>query len=562
MVYLDEIKKELSEILGCSPKSFVYPPNFEMGNLSLPMFELSKKKGMNPAELAKTIASSFSGSNSDTIKEAKATGPYLNFYLNQTSFVSSALNDIAEQNAKFGTNNSGKSDSVMIEYSNGNTHKEIHIGHLRNISYGTAVYKILEANGYDAIPVSYINDFGIFTAKTLWNWQKNPEYAKSDAPKGYLLGKCYSEASLKIGDDEVAKKEVGELMKKIESRTGEEYKLWQETRQWSIDYFNEVYQDLEIKFRDTFYESDFIEAGLKIKDEMLDKGILKLSEGAIIADLEEYGLGVLPIIRSDGTALYPVADLALASAKFNKYKLKESIYIVDVRQSLYFSQLFKLVELLGYKEKMTHLSYDFLTLKSGMMASRTGNVITYKELLDEALARTSEEIKKRHEDWSDEKVLEVARGLSLSAIKFEMIKVSSDKVITFDMADALKFEGFTSAYLQYTGARICSLLKKGEELESAPVDFAELTETKEFKLTMKMEQYGDAVSKSGTERDPSVIARYLFELAQDFNDYYHDINIMKAETKVRVARLALVRGVKQILENGFDLLGLTYLTEM
>ena len=415
---------------------------------------------------------------------------------------------------------------------------------------------------FRSIPVSYINDFGIFAAKTLWNWQKSPEYANSTAPKGYLLGKCYSEASSKIGDDEVAKKEVGEIMKNIESRTGKTYKLWQETRQWSIDYFNDVYKDLGISFRETFYESDFIDAGLKIKDALLAKGILKLSEGAIIADLEEYSLGILPIIRSDGTALYPVADLALASAKFNKYKLKESIYIVDVRQSLYFSQLFKLVELLGYKEKMTHLSYDFLTLKSGMMASRTGNIITYKELLDEALSRTRAEIEKRHDDWSEEKVLEVARGLSLSAIKFEMIKVSSDKVITFDMADALKFEGFTSAYLQYTGARICSLLKKGEYSESMKVNFSELTEPKEFNLVFKMEKYLDAVIKAGTERDPSVMARYLFELAQDFNDYYHEINIMKSEVKIRTARLFLVSSVKQILENGFCLLGVTYLKEM
>lgn len=560
MLYLDEVKKELSEVLGCLPKDFVYPPNLELGDLSIPMFDLAKTKGVSPVELAKTTADSFSVLES--IKEVKAVGPYLNFYLESGNFIKRALGEIKDQKEKFGINNLGEQAGVMIEYSNGNTHKEVHIGHLRNISYGTAVSKILAANGYEVIPVSYINDFGIFTAKTLWNWQRNPEYAKSTAPRGYLLGKCYSEASAKIGDDETAKKEVSELMKSIESRTGDAYKLWQETRQWSIDYFNEVYRDLGIKFKDTFYESDFIDTGLKIKDELLAKGILKLSEGAVIADLNEYGLGVLPVIRSDGTALYPVADLALASAKFNKYKLQESIYIVDVRQSLYFSQLFKLVELLGYKEKMTHLFYDFLTLKSGMMASRTGNVITFKELLDEALSKTSVEIKKRHEDWSEEKVLEVARSLSLSAMKFEMIKVSSDKVITFDMADALKFEGFTSAYLQYTGARICSLLKKSEGLEVVEADFKDLTEAKEFRLVVKMEQYGEAVIKAGISRDPSVIARYLFELAQDFNDYYHEVNIIKAENKVRAARLVLVCGVKQVLENGFDLLGLTYLTEM
>lgn len=217
---------------------------------------------------------------------------------------------------------------------------------------------------------------------------------------------------------------------------------------------------------------------------------------------------------------------------------------------------------MGYKEKMTHLSYDFLTTKNGMMASRTGNVITYKELRDEALTRTGEEIKKRHEDWADTKISETSMGLAISAMKFEMVKISSDKVITFDMSDALKFEGFTSAYLQYTGARIFSLLKRGTELEQVDLDLSELVEIKEFGLVMKLEQYSDAVFKAGLERDPSIVARYLFEIAQNFNDYYHQVNITKSEVKVRTARLALVSAVKQVLENGFNLLGLTYLTEM
>jgi arginyl-tRNA synthetase len=418
------------------------------------------------------------------------------------------------------------------------------------------------ANGYEVIPVSYINDFGIHTAKTIWNWQKNPEYSQSTAPKGFLLGKCYSEAAQKIGDDETAKAEVSELMKEIESRQGAGYKLWQETRQWSIDYFQDVYNDLDIHFQDTFYESDLVDNGLKIKDELLARGLLKKSEGAIIADLEDYKLGVLPIIRSDGTALYPVADLALASYKFDKYNLQESIYIVDVRQSLYFKQLFKLLELMGYKAKMTHLSYDFLTLKSGMMASRTGNVITYRDLMDEALSRTTEEIVKRHPDWSQDKINQVAKALSVSAIKFEMIKVSSDKVITFDIVDALKFEGFTAAYLQYSGARMDSLLRKGDLANLQDIEYGQLETVKEFNLVVKLSQYNDAVKKAGISRDPSIIARYVFELAQDFNDYYHDTNIMKAEDKVKNARLGLVFGVQQVLKNAFVLLGLTYLEEM
>lgn len=560
MTHLEEIKNKLGAIFNCEPGSFICPPSSELGDLSLPMFELAKSRKMSPAILAQEKASEFKAV--DFIKEVKAVGPYLNFYLEPLSFVKESILEINNLKDSFGNNLSGNKGGIMIEYSNGNTHKEVHIGHLRNIAYGDAVYKILAANGYQAIPVSYINDFGIHTAKTIWNWQNNPEYQKSDAPKGYLLGKCYSEASLKIDNNPEAKEAVSKMMQEIESRQGEGYRLWQETRQWSIDYFNEVYADLGIKFQDTFYESDFIDEGLKLKDKLLGQGILKNSEGAVIADLQEYGLGILPVIRSDGTALYPVADLALASAKFNKYKLVESIYIVDVRQSLYFNQLFKLISLLGYKEKMTHLSYDFLTLKSGMMASRTGNVITYKELLSEAMSKSEAEIKKRHEDWSLERVKEVAKAISLSAIKFEMIKVSSDKVITFDMSEALRFEGFTAAYLQYTGARIVSLLKKNDDLETDNLTLDRLVEKKEFNLTFKLQQYAEVIYKSGIERDPSIVARYLFELAQAFNDYYHEININKAEANTKLARLALIKNVKQVLENGFKILGVTYLSEM
>jgi len=211
---------------------------------------------------------------------------------------------------------------------------------------------------------------------------------------------------------------------------------------------------------------------------------------------------------------------------------------------------------------MTHLSYEFLTTKNGMMASRTGNVVTYKDLLDEALTKTNSEIKKRHEDWDETKISLVSRGLSISAMKFEMIKVSSDKVITFDMNDALKFEGFTAAYLQYTGARICSLLNKGKEFKKASCNLNNLVEIKEFRLAFKMEQYGEIVFKAGLDRDPSIVARYLFELSQDFNDYYHEINIIKAEEEIRESRLFLVTAIKQVLENGFNLLGLSFLTEM
>jgi len=350
-------------------------------------------------------------------------------------------------------------------------------------------------------------------------------------------------------------------MKAIESRKGGIYELWQETRAWSIAYFDEIYQRLGIKFEHIFYESEMINEGLKLVDDFLARGIFVKSQGAIIADLEAYDLGVLPIIRSDGTALYPVADLALAKRKFEDYQLNESVYIVDIRQGLYFKQLAQIFALAGEKFKITHLGYDFVTLKSGMMSSRSGNVITYNEILTEALSRAQSAVVSRHEDWSSEKVATVTEELAIAALKFEMLKVSADKVITFDAAEALRFEGFTAAYLQYTGARLASVVRRADIKESA-TDTALLTHSKESILAVYLERFPEVVIKSGEQRDPSAIARYLFELAQAFNDYYHEVNVLKAEPALIAARVSLLLAVRQVLTNGFELLGFSYLEEM
>lgn len=563
-MYLFELKEKIASFLGVDPLDFVYPPLPELGDLSLPLFNLAKSQGKNPALLAQEQAEIIANlpESSDLFLSVKAVGPYLNFFLAPASFLERAIIDIKQTGSNFGRSEVGRGQRVMLEYSNANTHKEYHVGHLRNLFYGDAVQRILQFNGYHAIPVSYINDFGIHVAKTLWNWQRHPEYAQTAGPKGKLLGDCYSTANQNIGDSQEAKAEVSATMKAIESRQGETYELWQETRKWSIAYFDEIYQRLGIKFEHIFYESEVIADGLKITEELLVRGVLIKSQGAIIADLEAYGLGVLPIIRSDGTALYPVADLALAKLKFVDYKLQESVYVVDIRQGLYFKQLAKIFELAGEKFKISHLGYDFVTLKNGMMSSRSGNVITYDQLFAEALARAQKEVFSRHQDWSEEKIQAVSEKLAIAALKFEMLKVSADKVITFDMNEALRFDGFTAAYLQYTGARLASLVRKSEIIKSGSLDYQLLAHPKELALALCLQRFPEIILKAGEQRDASVIARYLFELAQVFNDYYHEVPVLKAETPLAAARLALLASVRQVLENGFTLLGLSYLEEM
>lgn len=563
------LKQQLASLLAVNPDDFVYPPQAELGDLSLPLFAEAKISGKNPAVLAREKLEFLEGAVLPAaVKSFQAVGPYLNFFLAADVFNASSVEDVLSAGENFGKTDDGQGSRVMLEYSNANTHKEYHIGHLRNLFFGDAVCRLLAFNDYRAIPVSYINDFGIHVAKTLWQWQR-ADYKDSDAPKGWLLGKCYAEASglllqAEVKEDggaekEEMKKEISAVMKEIESRQGKNYELWQETRDWSIAYFAGIYRRFGVKFEHIFYESEVIGDGLKMAAEFLERGILKNSRGAVIADLEEYGLGVLPIIRSDGTALYPVADLALAKLKFNDYHLDESVYVVDIRQGLYFKQLEKIFELAGENFKISHLGYDFVTLKSGMMSSRSGNVITYSQVWEEAFARARKEVADRHDDWSDDKIGGVAEKLSVAALKFEMLKVSADKVITFDMDEALRFDGFTAAYLQYTGARLSSILRKGGE---SPADYSLLSNPKELSLSLMIQRFSEIASKAGLQRDPSVVARYLFDLSQIFNDYYHEVPIMKADPAVRAARIGLLRSLRQVLNNGFVLLGFDYLEEM
>lgn len=568
---IEKIKQSIAEAINKIVKkdivkatNLIYPPNQNFGDLSLPCFELAKEFKKTSVEMAEFLTSKIKLDN--IILTTKVIGPYLNFILDKSKLATIIIEEILSAEQSYGLNNLGNKEKVMIEYSNANTHKEYHVGHLRNICYGDAVAKILLANGYKVSSVSYINDFGIHVAKTIWAYQSFYEKEKEPINKGYFLGKVYVRACEELEKNKEDKSAVGLIMKNIESRQGIDYQLWKETRQWSIDGFDKIYQKLKIKFDQIFYESEYIDNGLDMVVKLYQKFFLIKSEGAVIADLEKFNLGVLLFLRSDGTALYPVADLPLAIEKFKKYKINKSIYVVDARQSLYFKQLFKVLELLGFKQEMKHLSYEFVKLPEGMMSSRTGNVITFDDLYLQALEKALLEIKKRHQDWNDEKIKLVAKKIVIGVLKFEMIKVSADKVITFDIEQALRFDGFTSTYLQYTVARINSIMSKSkvESLKSkkSEVVLDNLKDIKEHFLIIKLAKYPEIIKIAGENYDPSEIAKYLFELAQEFNDYYHSVQILKTEEEIMQARLALIMAVKQVVMNGLELLGIEVVEEM
>lgn len=562
---LKKIKDDLALELNLEAALFSYPPNISLGDISYPCFSLAKDNKISPNEVAKRLKEK-TLNNKDLIKifsHIEVDGAYLNFFIKNNYLAKEVISSVKGGKDLYGSEKIISKKAVMVEYSNGNTHKEYHVGHLRNIVYGEAVKNLIKSQGSRVVPVSYVNDFGIHVAKTIWNWRLNPVFSERPENKGYLLGRCYSEASKKLASNPELKADVALIMKNIERREGADYDLWKKTRDWSIDYFAAIYKDLNIKFSDIFYESEVIEKGLEMADDFLKKGIFKKSEGSIIADLNEYSLGVLPIIRSDGTALYPVADLALASYKFDKYKLDSSIYVVDKRQSLHFKQLFKVLSLAGYKEKMVHLPYDFVTLPEGMMASRTGNVVSYENLKDKLYKKLNLETKNRHEDWTESRLKKVVESLSMSTIKFEMLKVNAEKIITFDLDEASRSEGFTACYVLYAYARMKSIIRKGGFTNlfcKANLDL--LTEQKEKELLLKIAKYPELVKIAADKHNPADVIKYIFELSQVFNDYYHNHNILKVDKELKLARLELLKSLAQVMLNGFSIVGIEALEEM
>ncbi|PIS05014.1 MAG: arginine--tRNA ligase [Candidatus Buchananbacteria bacterium CG10_big_fil_rev_8_21_14_0_10_42_9] len=555
------LKKLLGKNYTKAPIIIGYPPSPELGDFAVPLFHLAKELKRKPQQLAEKLAAEFKPTK--YLSAARAAGGYLNFYADKPQFAELILMQILHERSRYGNNECGGNQKVMLEYSQPNTHKEFHIGHLRNTVLGISLTKILQANDYQVIQANYIGDTGAHIAKSLWLLQqKDFNEFKQAKNKGKALGQNYSEAVNKLEDRPEAKLDVSEIHRKLENGNPELTKLWQETREWSLDEFKEIYKELGANFDVYYFESEVEDDGKKLVQELLDKKILQESEGAIIADLEQYGLGVLILLKSDGTASYATKDLPLAIKKAKQYKLDQSLYQTDNRQSLYFKQIFKILQLAGFKPALKHLPYEFVNLKEGAMSSRKGNIVSYSELRDKVLDQAVAETQKRHPDWDGKRVMKSARAITMAALKFDMLKQNKNSVITFDPEAALQFTGDTGPYVQYTHARISSILQKVKKPVKSKVDFSVFKEVSEVELIKMLGQFPLIVKKAADEFEPAEIARYLIDISQAFSSFYESIPILKSSPKEQKARLLLVNGVKTTLAKGLNLLGIEAPEEM
>lgn len=471
---------------------------------------------------------------------------------------------------------------VMVEYSSPNTNKPLHLGHVRNNLLGFSVAEILSANGYDVIKANLVNDRGIHICKSMLAWKMfgNGETPESSGLKGdHLVGKYYVifdkeykkqiEALITVGqtEDEAKKnapviKEAQEMLLKWEAGDQEVIKLWSMMNGWVYAGFDVTYKKLGVDFKKYYYESDTYLLGKDTIQEGLDKGVFfKKEDGSVWIDLTDDGLDQKLVLRADGTSVYITQDLGTAQLKYDDFKMDKSIYVVGNEQDYHFKVLFLILQKMGksWANGLFHLSYGMVDLPSGKMKSREGTVVDADELMDDMIQTAQERTEElgKVEGFTEEEKRDLYNMIGLGALKFFLLKVEPKKRLLFDPNESIDFQGHTGPFIQYTHARICSILTKADYKNKISDKYSNVLTALEKDLIVNLAKYPDVISSAAREYSPAHIANYVFELAKLFNKFYHEESILKAEDpQVRNFRLDLAAATASIINKAMKLLGI------
>jgi arginyl-tRNA synthetase len=537
------------------------PPSPDMGDYAFPVFFLAPQLKMPPKDIALKVRQNIP-SHPPEIESIETIGGYINFYVNRVALAENLVKKILKENKNYGSFELEKLEKVMVEFSQPNTHKAFHVGHIRGTSLGESLARIFEFAGNQVVRANYSGDTGMHIAKWIWCYQKHHKKSKLKNDESWIAS-IYVDAVKRLAKDKKGnlKAEVEEINRKLEEKTDKKLNsLWEKTRQLSIDSWKKIYQELNTRFDVHFFESEMESYGKEIVIKLLKSKIAKNSEGAVIMDLNDYNLGVWVLLRKDGTVLYSAKDLALAEIKFKELKIDKSIYITASEQDLHFRQLFKTLELMNFKPlyKMLHVSYSLVRLPHGKMSSRTGDNILYSDFMDEMKKYAKKEIKKRFPKIPKKELDERALKISVAAIKYSMLRQGANRVIVFNKKEALNFDGDSGPYILYSYARATSILKKSKTKERN-ISVREL-EPKEIELVKKLSEFPAIVLNAYKNLSPSLIANYSYQLAQIFNEFYHSCPVINQPNEA--FRLTLVESFRIVLKNALWLLGIDVLEEM
>jgi arginyl-tRNA synthetase len=520
--------------------------------------------------------------NMPGISHVEAVKGYLNLYFTTSEYARRVVDEVLASRADFGRG-APKTERVMVEYAQPNTHHSFHIGHARNAILGEVLARIVEFAGFDTIRASYPGDEGLSVVTVLWAYEK---FFKGQEPEGIhkrgqwllkiyveataLLEKKENETPEQTAQREAYETERREMYRRLDAGDPYLHELWYKTREWSLEELRDILRILDIKMDVWFFESEADEPAKQIAEELVQRGIAddeRPQGGAVLVKIDEklgltkekYRTNIL--LRSDGTTLYLAKDLALAKIKFEQYQVDRSIYVVDVRQSLHLQQAFAILKLWGFKqaEKCFHLAYGFVSLPEGAMSARRGRVVLFKEVYDEAVKRVLAVESERSGNIPEEERTKIAEQIGLGALVYSMLAVDNNKDIVFDINEALSFDGRTGPYIQNAHVRANSILKKsnvtGQTLDLQPSTFDYELSKHEIELIEQISRFPNAVQQAANEYRPLVMAAYAYDLANAFHSFYHAVPVLQSEDEnVKNARLRLVAAAKQTLANALRLL--------
>ncbi len=513
-----------------------------MGDFAFPCFSLTKELQKAPAQIAQELAGKC---GDELFSRIEAKGPYVNFFLKNTAWLQTINTPLILLLKK---------ESVLLEFPSPNTNKPLHLGHVRNMVLGSTMANILEASGKKAIKVNLNNDRGVHICKSMLAYQLFFEGKEPDKKSDHFVGDCYVRFAQEAEKDPSLNDEAQEMLRKWEQGDEEVLALWEKMNAWAYEGWEKTFKEFDITFDKEYYESDIYLEGKKIILE--NKNLFSEDEGAVVADLEKYKLPKKVLLRSDGTAIYMTQDIALTIQKQQDFSPDKQVWIVGNEQELHFRQLFAILDILGHKKEYYHLSYGMIELPSGKMKSREGTVVDADDLLNKMKELSHAQIKERHPEWSQEQLETTSHELALAAIKFFIIKYEPAKNFVFNPESSLSFEGDTGPYLQYTHARISSILRKtDEEGDIAVLGDEEVTVCKT--LDVLRESFVQS-----TELKPHLLAQQLLVVARAVNSYYHATPVLKAEENVRKARITFLRKVREHIALTLSLFGITALEEM
>ena len=530
------------------------PPNKDMGDFAFPCFKLAKVFRKAPNMIAAELSEKIEAKG--VISNVTPLGGYINFFVNKSQLAETVIKDVLTKKEKYGHSNLGKDKTIVIDFSSPNIAKPFHIGHIRTTVIGNALYKIYDSQGYNTVRINHLGDYGtqfgkLIVAFKLWG---NKEAVEAN-PIPELL-KLYIQFHDEAERHPEMEDEARAWFTKLENGDKEAKELWQWFRDESLKEFARVYDLLDIEFDSYNGESFYSDKMDRVIDIIKDKGLLQESQGTNIVDLEEYNMPPALITKNDGSTLYMTRDLAAALYRKENYDFEKCIYVVGSQQSLHFQQLFKVLELVGFEwaKDMVHVPFGMVALEEGTMSTRKGRVVFLEDVLKQAIEKTKETMLTKNPNALN--VDEIAKQVGVGAVVFQELSNSRIKDYTFSWERTLSFEGETGPYVQYTHARCCAVLRKANEEVSTDINYELLSDGDAAEVLKVIGSFNKSIVSAMRRNEPHIVTRFVLDLAQAFNKFYHDNPILVEDEELRKARLALVAATRQTLENGLNILGM------